>query len=135
VRASSGIIQGSTLFRGNDIASHLLSAYCQSVGRNFLVEVMRPLVEQVLALYAQNKSMEVVLSLSLSCLIAKLDRLLPSVDTGLSLSLSLTHTHTLQIDPTRAAPGEDVEENVQTLYDYCQLFLDTVTSSIKCYPM
>jgi hypothetical protein len=26
---------------------------------------MRPLVEQVLALYAQNKSMEVVLSLSL----------------------------------------------------------------------
>jgi hypothetical protein len=66
VRASSGIIQVSTLFRGNDIASHLLSAYCQSVGRNFLVEVMRPLVEQVLALYAQNKSMEVVLSLSLS---------------------------------------------------------------------
>jgi hypothetical protein len=56
---NAGIIQGSTLFRGNDIASHLLSAYCQSVGRKFLLKVIRPLVEKVLTLYSQNKSMEV----------------------------------------------------------------------------
>ncbi|ELR12939.1 GTPaseactivator protein for Ras-like GTPase [Acanthamoeba castellanii str. Neff] len=93
----TGIIQGSTLFRGNDIASHLLSAYCQSVGRKFLLKVIRPLVEKVLTLYSQNKSME--------------------------------------IDPARAVPGEDPEENAQTLSDFCHLFLNTITSSIKHCPM
>ena len=59
VCGNAGFVQGSTLFRGNDIASHLLSAYCQSVGRKFLLKVIRPLVEKVLTLYSQNKSMEV----------------------------------------------------------------------------
>jgi len=41
----------------------------------------------------------------------------------------------LQIDPARAVPGEDPEENAQTLSDFCHLFLNTITSSIKHCPM
>jgi len=55
-----GAVQLPTLFRGNDIASHLLSAYCQLVGRKYLVKTVKPFVEKICSFYAQDKSFEVI---------------------------------------------------------------------------
>ncbi|KAL6045331.1 Ras GTPase activating protein ira2 [Balamuthia mandrillaris] len=55
----TNLIESSTLFRGHNIASHLLSAYCQLVGRHYLHKMVQPLVEKVLAFYSQGKSIEV----------------------------------------------------------------------------
>lgn len=114
--ARPGIIQGSTLFRGNDIASQLLSAYCQMIGRKYLMKVIRPLVEKVVNLYAQNKSMEVH----------------PCEKRPRRAGVHLTR-HT-QIDPARLSPGEDIEEKTQTLTEFCNMFLNAVTGSLKHCP-
>jgi hypothetical protein len=55
---STGKVLESTLFRGNDIASHLLSVYCQIVGKTYLVDTLHHLIELVVDTYAKGKSLE-----------------------------------------------------------------------------
>lgn len=57
IRATGKVLE-STLFRGNDIASHLLSVYCHIVGKNYLLETLQKLIEIVINVYAQGKSLE-----------------------------------------------------------------------------
>jgi hypothetical protein len=66
----TGKVLESTLFRGNDIASHLLSVYCQIVGKAYLVETLHHLIELVVDIYAKGKSLEGAhtSSSSLACL-------------------------------------------------------------------
>lgn len=40
----------------------------------------------------------------------------------------------VQIDPARVALGEDIDENAQNLTDFCGLFLNAITGSLKHCP-
>lgn len=116
---ATGIYLESTLFRGSDIASHLLSVYCHIIGKNYLVDTLQPLIELVINAYSQGKSLEGAYGCALS---------MPSAVNSHSLMKTL-------VDPIRLQPDQVLDRNIEILEQICAAYVATITNSITNCPV
>lgn len=53
------MLNRTTLFRGEDGFSLMVSTYVQAMGKDYLLATLKPLIQMVISSYSQGRSFEV----------------------------------------------------------------------------
>ena len=109
----------STLFRGNTMATKLMTAFTRLTGRSYLASTLKPQLDAIAQDVANGKILGSLLLFRL-------------------FSYKSRHHFTgmgFEVDPSKVGSGESVEVNMQNLKNYCQRFLQAIIDSFSRCPL